>query len=672
MAVTSEQIRRQQEALNKADIVITDSPVSLGMIYSPDEQKAEVSQLVEQSKTTPYINILLRHNHESLEAFSMNGRIHGKEESLAIQEQLIEMLKGEYPIHHERGITLEELVNNIGVDQQWQQFAELNNIQLPRFEIAMDGTVMNKDDNLSGSLNGAENDTLVVEKTAESITMNALKPIQAKNYDDDPIRKAIQDIVIDDVTANFALYQQEYRQHPESFGGRYICSDLFKETMPFYNADRETRNLFNGLVHNSAAVLADKQFYDALSEIRQENDSKGKVAVFLTGSPGAGKTSSVQQGMVDEPNTALIYEGQLIRPESAIDKIQAALDSGLKVKILAVQNTPETALNNTIQRFEDIGRGSSIEVMAQIMGKTADGLDKLHQHFGDRIELEIHERHENTPLPPQKGWENLDILRKYGNYETTKQHLGYVVEQSKETGTYSEPAYNQAIGRTGRVEQKHTLSLTSALLAYDERPRVLDDSKKQSLLSALETLTPSRQNSDISQDNEPPRPPQGGFVLSAINQSNDNRQAENSKKDNKMENNQELDEVYEKAKVTELSPADIQTMIQQNQADIAKAEEIIRNNNIQNRQPEPLTAEQRRTMAAENSSYAQANSDKETLLQYNAALEKHTLTPAEPLQPQSFQADTFSSTDSAWQPCILNSVFDTEFFYECFYFFTYL
>ncbi|MBP5790103.1 MAG: hypothetical protein J6W29_07725, partial [Neisseriaceae bacterium] len=187
----------------------------------------------------------------------------------------------------------------------------------------------------------------------------------------------------------------------------------------------------------------------------------------------------------------MIYEGQLIRPESAIDKIQAALDSGLKVKILAVQNTPETALDNTIRRFEKLGRGSSIEVMAQIMGKTADGLDKLHQHFGDRIELEIHERHENDPLPPQYGWEHLDILRKYGDYEKTKQYLGQVLEQSRETGTYSENALHQANGRVGRVEQKHKLSLTSALLAYETRPRVLGDSRKQSLLSALETLTPS-------------------------------------------------------------------------------------------------------------------------------------------------------------------------------------
>ncbi len=526
ITVTGEQLRREQEAFNHANIVITDSPTALGTLYSPTEQKDKVIQFGEQSDKIPHINILLRHNAESLATFSMNGRIHGKEESLRIQGEIIDMLQGKDRIHFERGIAIEELINHIGTNQEWQRFAKHHNINLPRFDIDMDSTVMNKDNNLSDSMKNVENDTLTLKKTAESITMTTaakviptenkpslLKPIHAKNYDDDPIRKAIQDIVIDDVTANFALYQQEYRQHPESFGGRYICSDLFKETMPFYNADRETRSLFNGLVHNSAAVLADKQFYDALREIRQENDSKGKVAVFLTGSPGAGKTSSIQQVMAGNANTALIYEGQLIRPESAVDKIQAALDSGLKVKILAVHNTPETVLDNTIRRFEKIGRGSSIEVMAQIMGKTADGLDQLHQHFGDRIELEIHERHENQRLPIQRGWEHLDILRKDGDYVQLKHRLGQVLEQSRETGTYSEDALHQAYGRTGRVEQRHRLSLSSALLAYETRPRVLGDSRKQSLLSALETLTPSKQNSDISQDDEKTRPPQGGFVL---------------------------------------------------------------------------------------------------------------------------------------------------------------
>ncbi|MBP5790104.1 MAG: PriCT-2 domain-containing protein [Neisseriaceae bacterium] len=298
--VTGEQLRREQAALNHANIVITDSPTALGIIYAPEHQKAALHDIAAQSDKIPHINIFLRHDYESLSTFSMNGRIHGKEESLAIQEQLIELLKGTYPIHHQRAKTLEELINNIGTSQEWQRFAEHHNINLPRFEIAMDGTVLGRQpETFSGSLNVAENDTLTAEKTAGSITMNDLKPIQARSYDNDPIRKAIQDIVIDDIKANFTLYQQEYRQHPESFDGRYICSDLFKETIPFYNTDRETRSLFNGLVHNSAAVLADKQFYDALSEIRQENDSKGKVAVFLTGSPGAGKTSSVQQGMVD-------------------------------------------------------------------------------------------------------------------------------------------------------------------------------------------------------------------------------------------------------------------------------------------------------------------------------------------------------------------------------------
>ena len=47
---------------------------------------------------------------------------------------------------------------------------------LPRFEIAMDGTVMNKDDNLSGRLNVAENDTFVAEQTSESVMMTEEMP----------------------------------------------------------------------------------------------------------------------------------------------------------------------------------------------------------------------------------------------------------------------------------------------------------------------------------------------------------------------------------------------------------------------------------------------------------------------------------------------------------------
>ena len=175
--VTGEQLRREQEAFTRTNLVITDSPTALGIIYAPEHQKAALHDIAAESDKIPHINILLRHDYESLATFSTNGRIHGKEQSLAIQDKLIEMLKGKYPIHHQRAIPLEELINNIRTSQEWQRFAEHNNINLPRFDIDMDGTALGRQpETFSGSLNVAENDTLHAEKTAESITMNDEMP----------------------------------------------------------------------------------------------------------------------------------------------------------------------------------------------------------------------------------------------------------------------------------------------------------------------------------------------------------------------------------------------------------------------------------------------------------------------------------------------------------------
>ncbi|MBQ9619668.1 MAG: PriCT-2 domain-containing protein, partial [Neisseriaceae bacterium] len=175
--VTGEQLRREQAALNHANIVITDSPTALGIIYAPEHQKAALHDIAAQSDKIPHINILLRHDYESLATFSMNGRIHDKEQSLAIQEQLIELLKGKERIHHQRATPFEEVLNRIGENQQWQRFAKRNNVKLPRFSIDMNDTVLGRQpETFSGSLNVAENDTLTAEKTAESITMNDEMP----------------------------------------------------------------------------------------------------------------------------------------------------------------------------------------------------------------------------------------------------------------------------------------------------------------------------------------------------------------------------------------------------------------------------------------------------------------------------------------------------------------
>ena len=77
---------------------------------------------------------------------------------------------------------------------------------------------------------------------------------------------------------------------PDTFGGRYIASDKMKEVFTEFSQSSENRNKYNNVVHNAAAALAAEQFNRMVKQPPTDNKN---VVVMLTGSPGAGKTSSV-------------------------------------------------------------------------------------------------------------------------------------------------------------------------------------------------------------------------------------------------------------------------------------------------------------------------------------------------------------------------------------------
>ncbi|MBT2326386.1 zeta toxin family protein [Variovorax paradoxus] len=122
--------------------------------------------------------------------------------------------------------------------------------------------------------------------------------------------------------------------------------------------------------------------------MRDDSDPNRDTAIFLTGIPGAGKTSAVI-GSGFPANARVLFEGQLNRPEPTMEKIQAALDAGLTPVIIAVRVTPELALRRTFQRFEEYGRGAGINVMADIQAGLPDGLRKVHDRFGDAVQLTV-------------------------------------------------------------------------------------------------------------------------------------------------------------------------------------------------------------------------------------------------------------------------------------------
>ena len=216
-----------------------------------------------------------------------------------------------------------------------------------------------------------------------------------------------------------------------------------KETFPEFAVSNSGRARYNAPVHNSAVVLADEQYHRVIAgHSHPERDQ----AVFLTGAPGAGKTTAVLEGGEPAQDVRVIYEGQLANPETAIPKIQAAIEAGVKPTIVAIDVPPEIALQSTLARFEIEGRGASIHAIATIQSGLPDGLEHIRARFGDQVDFHLIDRtngmNNSTEL---SGLEHLDRLQK-GNYDQIRDRLTEALQQQFESHRISDDAYRQASG----------------------------------------------------------------------------------------------------------------------------------------------------------------------------------------------------------------------------------
>ena len=253
-------------------------------------------------------------------------------------------------------------------------------------------------------------------------------------------RMAAQEKIIRAVMANPYVFLLQYCKDPRTFQGRFVNSDLMKETFPIYRASKESRNYFNLPVHNAAAALAAKQF----SRIVQDSSNPERIVLhFVTGTPGSGKTTVIQEYGILPDNVRGVYEGQLV-DESAISKIQEALDAGLMPCISVVYTTAETALDNTMNRFNLIGRGASMALIAKILGDLPEGLRRIHEKFEGAVTLDIFDKRDQLNVRTLEGWEHLHILESEGSRERIKTRLSEYLERIR--GKLSTDCYSQAAG----------------------------------------------------------------------------------------------------------------------------------------------------------------------------------------------------------------------------------
>ncbi len=276
----------------------------------------------------------------------------------------------------------------------------------------------------------------------------ALESIRRQRYPEAD-RNEAQERVAQAIEADPEPFFARYQALAQSFGGRYVCSDLFKETFPEFSASNEARGRYNNPLHNSAAVLASEQFSRRVQDAsRPEQDT----VIFLTGVPGAGKTTAILSEDDLEANVRLVYEGQLARPDSVLPKIAQVLDAGLQPVIVAVHAPAEVALANTLRRFERHGRGASIEAMASIQGNLPQGLAAIQERFGDAVQFQLFDRLQGLNQTQQKeGWLHASELSSEGTYEQLKARLHAALDHHAASGEFSAAAVVQARGLAPRA-----------------------------------------------------------------------------------------------------------------------------------------------------------------------------------------------------------------------------
>ena len=186
---------------------------------------------------------------------------------------------------------------------------------------------------------------------------------------------------------------ENYKKLEGTMNGRYVCADAFKELFPAFRK-KEDRAKVNTAIHNSASVLAATQF----EEILKQNEPDKSKAIFITGIPGSGKTTTVLTEIANSDyadEVKIVFEGQLSNPVPAIPKIEKCLEKGLEVEIFAVHLDTKKALDNTYTRFEKYGRGASIGIMSDIQANLPNGLKALKERFGESISISVINRDTN-------------------------------------------------------------------------------------------------------------------------------------------------------------------------------------------------------------------------------------------------------------------------------------
>lgn len=261
------------------------------------------------------------------------------------------------------------------------------------------------------------------------------------------IGKALEEKIDNDFEANV----REYDNLPDAEGGKVLGADIAKELSPDYMKNRSLA----ADVHTPAKIFAKELYLRRLKEKPKKGESP--TVLFTAGGSGAGKSVSLSKDAIRE--VQLVVDGNLSRFDSAVKKIEQALNAGKNAEVVMTYRDPLEAFQNgvlkrNIQQAKKFGSGRIVPVPDHIRTHrdSADTVRKVAEHYKNdpRVTVSVVD---NSLGKGQAKLGSLDTLDK-ADYNGLEERILQIVEESYANGEIPEKARKAFYGEIQEQNRK--------------------------------------------------------------------------------------------------------------------------------------------------------------------------------------------------------------------------
>lgn len=149
--------------------------------------------------------------------------------------------------------------------------------------------------------------------------------------------------MLNDLQAQDRTYNQQSQLVFNSDQDNVISPDVAKLSLEGYDATQTVE-------FTEPALAYSKLRYE---EALQNNKTKDKPVVFMSGAIGSGKKTMIQTGVINPADAAVVYESPLSNLGAAVENIEKALDSGRSVQINHVERSPIQSFGSMLMALSE-------------------------------------------------------------------------------------------------------------------------------------------------------------------------------------------------------------------------------------------------------------------------------------------------------------------------------